>query len=51
MRNLIRNELSWTLDFLFLCISRNSSAPISIGRQVLAMTMTVVVPFLHVDEA
>ena len=44
MRNLIRNELlSWTLDLLCLCNSRNSSAPI--GRQLLSITTTVVVPF------
>ena len=49
MRNLIRNELlSWTLDFLFSCNSRNSTAPI--GRQLLSMTTTVVVPFLHLKR-
>ena len=37
MRDLIRNELlSWTLDFLFLCNSRNSGAPI--GRQLFFYT-------------
>ena len=48
MRNLIR-LLSWTLDFLFLSTSRNSSAPI--GGQLLSMKTTVVVPFLHLGEA
>ena len=37
----------WT--YYFLCNSRNSSA--AIGRQLLSMTTTVVVPFLHLGEA
>ena len=46
IRNLIWNELfSWTLVFLFLCNSRNSSAPI--GRQLLSKTATVVVPLFY----